>query len=325
MKKRQLGKTNLWINPVGLGCMGFSHAYGPAEDKEKAIQMIKKAYDMGYDFFDTAECYTGQNADGSISYNEELVGEALKDVRNKVVIATKFGVEHKGDHLELDSCPETIRRSIEGSLHKLQTDYIDLYYQHRIDSKVEPEVVAGVMKELIAEGKIKAWGISEVNEEYLRRAHAVCPVSAIQNRYSMLARWHENLFPVCEELGITYVAFSPMANGLLSGKFTPESQFGEGDFRNNMPQYQEEGYRKAKELLDMLNHMADEKHCTMAQLSMAWMICKKDFIVPIPGSRKESRLEENFHASDVVLTSEQIQMIDEQLDTMNFDVFGGHK
>ena len=179
----------MYVTSVGLGCMGFSHAYGVAEDKQKAIETIQKAYDLGYNFFDTAECYTGINVDGSINYNEEIVGEALKDVRDKVVIATKFGVVHKGDHLEFDSSPETIRRSIEGSLKKLQTDYIDLYYQHRIDPQVEPEVVAGVMKELIEEGKIKAWGISEVNEDYLRRAHAVCPVTAIQNRqYEMTRR-----------------------------------------------------------------------------------------------------------------------------------------
>ncbi|MEG0275790.1 MAG: aldo/keto reductase [Coprobacillus sp.] len=325
MNKRQIGQTHMFVNPVGLGCMGFSHAYGPAEDKETAISMIKKAYDMGYDFFDTAECYTGENADGSLSYNEELLGEALKDVRHDVVIATKFGVNHKGDHLEFDSSLQTIRKSIEGSLKKLQTDYIDLYYQHRIDPQVEPEVVAGVMKELISEGKIKAWGISETDEEYLRRAHAVCPVSAIQNRYSMMARWHENLFAVCEELKITYVAFSPMANGILSGKFNPQSQFDDGDFRNSMPQYQEEGYQKVQKLLELLNKIADEKNCTMAQLSMAWMICKKDYMIPIPGSRKESRLLENIHAGDVILTPVEVQMIDDQLDTMDFDVFGGHK
>ena len=289
MKKRQLGKTNMYVNPVGLGCMGFSHAYGIAEDKEKAIQTIKKAYYLGYDFFDTAECYTGENVDGSISYNEELVGEAIKDVRENVIIATKFGVTHRGNHLELDSSPVKIRQSIEGSLKKLQTDYIDLYYQHRIDPNVEPEVVAGVMKELIEEGKIKAWGISEANEDYLRRAHAVCPVTAIQNRYSMMATWHENLFDVCEELGITYVAFSPLANGLLSGKFTPQSTFDKGDFRNEMPQYKEEGYKKAEKLLKFLNKLSEEKNCTMAQLSIAWMMRKKDFIVPIPGSRKLQR------------------------------------
>lgn len=324
MKKRQLGRTNIYVNPVGLGCMGFSHAYGIAEDREKAIQTIKEAYKLGYDFFDTAECYTGENADGSISYNEELVGEALKDVRGNVIIATKFGVTHKGNHLELDSTPAKIRQSIEGSLKKLQIDYVDLYYQHRIDPNVEPEVVAGVMKELIEEGKIKAWGISEVNEDYLRRAHAVCPVTAIENRYSMMATWYENLFDVCEELGITYVAFSPLANGLLSGKFTPQSTFDKGDFRNEMPQYKEEGYKKAEKLLDLLKSLSEKKNCTMAQLSMAWMLCKKDFIIPIPGSRKLERLEENFNAGNVVVSDEEIKEIDTLLQAIDFDVFGGH-
>lgn len=324
MEKRQLGKTNMYVSPIGLGCMGFSHAYGIAQDKETAIETIRKAFDLGYNFFDTAECYTGFNEDGTISYNEEIVGEALKDVRNQVIIATKFGVEHKGDHLEFDSSPQRIRQSIEGSLKKLQTDYIDLYYQHRIDPKVEPEVVAGVMKELMEEGKIKSWGISEVNEDYLRRAHAICPVTAIQNRYSMMARWHENLFPVCQELGITYVAFSPMANGLLSGKFNAKSTFDEGDFRNSMPQYQEKGYQKAKKLLDFLNTLSQKKNCTMAQLSLAWMLCKEDFIVPIPGSRKFERLTENYQAGNIIISKEEIEEIDALLDTIDFDVFGGH-
>ena len=324
MKLKRLGQTNMYVTSVGLGCMGFSHAYGVAEDKQKAIDTIQKAYDLGYNFFDTAECYTGVNEDGSISYNEEIVGEALKDVRDKVIIATKFGVMHKGDHLEFDSSPETIRKSIEGSLKKLQTDYIDLYYQHRIDPQVEPEVVAGVMKELIEEGKIKAWGISELNEDYLRRAHAVCPVTAIQNRYSMMATWHEHLFDVCEELGITYVAFSPMANGLLSGQFTDQSAFGEGDFRNNMPQYQKEGYKKAEKLLKLLKELSEKKHCTMAQLSLAWMMCKKDFIIPIPGSRKLERIEENYNAGNIELTQDEIKVIDDLIHSIDFDVFGGH-
>ena len=324
MKLKRLGQTNMYVTSVGLGCMGFSHAYGVAEDKQKAIETIQKAYDLGYNFFDTAECYTGVNEDGTISYNEEIVGEALKDVRDKVIIATKFGVIHKGDYLEFDSSPETIRRSVEGSLKKLKTDYIDLYYQHRIDSQVEPEVVAGVMKELIEEGKIKAWGISEVNEDYLRRAHAVCPVTAIQNRYSMMATWHEHLFDVCEELGITYVAFSPMANGLLSGQFTDQSTFGEGDFRNKMPQYQKEGYKKAEKLLNFLKELSEKKHCTMAQLSLAWMMCKKDFIVPIPGSRKFERIEENYNAGNIELTQDEIKVIDDLIHSIDFDVFGGH-
>ena len=324
MQKRRLGKTNMYVNPVGLGCMGFSHAYGIAEDRGTAIQTMKEAHALGYDFYDTAECYTGENADGSISYNEELVGVAIQDFRDEVIVATKFGVEHKGDHLELDSSPAAIRKSLEGSLKRLNVDSIDLYYQHRIDPKVEPEVVAGVMKELITEGKIKAWGISEANEDYLRRAHAICPVTAIQNRYSMIARWHENLFDVCEELGITYVAFSPMANGLLTGQFSNQTKFPEGDFRNKMPQYQKEGFQKAQALLEILKDLANKKNATMAQISLAWMICKKDFIIPIPGSRKLSRLEENFQAGNVTLTKEEIQSIDDKLETMEFDVFGGH-
>lgn len=323
MNKRRLGNSELYVNPVGLGCMGFSHAYGVALNKEEAIKTIRQAFEIGYDFFDTAECYTGENADGTISYNEELVGEALADVREKVVIATKFGVQHKGDHLELDSSPKAIRSAIEGSLKKLNTSYIDLYYQHRIDPKVEPEVVAQVMKELIAEGKIRYWGISETDEDYLRRAHTVCPVTAIQNRYSMMARWHENLFPVLEELNIAYVAFSPMANGFLSGKYDHQTTFGKGDFRNNMPQYKE-GYEKGKELLDFLTQLAIQKNVTTAQLSLAWMMCKKDYIIPIPGSRKLERLHENFNSGNIQLTDEEVKTIDHYLDQMNFKVFGGH-
>ena len=198
MKKQvQLGRTNMKVYPVGLGCMGFSHASGAPTDHATAVKTIREAYEMGYDFFDTAECYTGIYPDGSISYNEILVGEALKDVRNKVVIATNCGVTHGGDHLILDSSPARIRSSVEGSLKKLGIDHIDLYYQHRIDPKVEPETVAETMGALIREGKILAWGISETTEEYLRRAHAVTPVTAIENRYSMMARWHDSIFPVC--------------------------------------------------------------------------------------------------------------------------------
>lgn len=326
MKKRKLGNSDLFVNPVGLGCMGFSHASGDPVDNEYATKTLRQAYEMGYDFFDTAEAYTGIFPDGSISYNEELVGKALHDVRDKVVIATKMGVHHNEDlSLIVDSRPETIRKSVEGSLRKLETDYIDLYYQHRIDPKVEPEIVADTMAALIREGKIRYWGISETTEEYLRRANAVCPVTAIENRYSMMARWHEKIFPVCEELNVAYVAFSPMANGFLTGKYNPNTKFeGKQDFRNGMPQYTEEGYEKAKGLLEYLNDLAEAKNATMGQLSLAWMICKKPYIVPIPGSRKMNRLEENFKAGDVVLTPEEVQEIDDKLSTMQFDVFGGH-
>lgn len=313
------------VSAIGLGCMGITHASGQPMSKQNGIGVIRKAYDMGYTFFDTAECYTAIYPDGSTTYNEEVVGEALRPVRDKVVIATKYGVRHGGDHLLLDSRPATIRSSVERSLSRLGTDYIDLYYQHRIDPNVSPEEVAETMAELIKEGKIRHWGISEVNEDYLRRAHAVCPVTAVQNRYSMMARWHENLFPVLEELNIVLVAFSPLANGFLSGKYNENTSFEQGvDFRSNMPQYTKEGFDRSRELLELLNELAKRKEATPAQLSLAWMLCKKPFIIPIPGSRKTGRLQENLRASEIVLTAEEISMIDSLLDKTDFLVFGGH-
>lgn len=327
MEKRRLGSSNLFVNPVGLGCMGFSHASGDPTPHDEAVKTLRQAYEYGYDFFDTAEAYTGVYPDGTISYNEELVGEALKDCRDKVVIATKMGVSHNADRtLNQDSSPETIRRSLEQSLKRLGTDYVDIYYQHRIDPKVEPEIVAETMGQLIKEGKIRYWGISETTEAYLRRANAVTPVTVIENRYSMMARWYEDIFPVCEELNVSYVAFSPMANGFLTGAYTPDTKFeGSQDYRNNMPQYTEEGYAKAKKLLDMLNQMSADKNCTMAQLSLAWMINKKNYIIPIPGSRKIDRLKSNFDAGNIVMTREEIAKIDNLLNGIKFEVFGGHK
>lgn len=326
MRKVQLGKTDMYVNVIGLGCMGLSHASGTPTPKDEAVEILKKAHEIGYDFYDTAECYTSVYPDGSISYNEEIVGEAIKDFRKDVILCTKFGVTHKGDHLELDSSPEKIRASLEGSLKRLQTDYVDIYYQHRIDPKVEPEVVAGVMKELIEEGKIRAWGISEVNEEYLRRAHAICPVTVIENRYSMMARWHENLMPVCKELGITYVAFSPMANGALTGAYQSKKDFGNGDqdFRPDMPQYSDEGIKKTNELLEVVDKIGAKHNANSAQMSLAWMINKYDFIIPIPGSRKIERLKSNFEAGNVELSEEEIKVIDDKLNSMEFKVFGGH-
>lgn len=326
MKKRKLGNSDLFVNPVGLGCMGFSHASGDPVDSETAVKTLRQAYEMGYDFFDTAEAYTGFFPDGSVSYNEELVGKALHDVRDKVVIATKMGVHHNEDlSLTVDVRPETIRKSVEGSLRKLGTDYIDLYYQHRIDPKVESEIVAETMAALIKEGKIRYWGISETTEDYLRRANAVCPVTAIENRYSMMARWHESIFPICEELNIAFVAFSPMANGFLTGKYTPDTKFeGKQDYRAGMPQYTQEGYEKAKALLELLTGMAEEKQATMGQLSLAWMLCRKPYIVPIPGSRKVERLHENIEAGKIVLTEDEVAEIDAKLNTMEFEVFGEH-
>ena len=324
MKNRILGK-DLEVSPIGLGCMGFSHAYGAATDEDTAINAIRQAVEMGYTFFDTAECYTGEKADGSISYNnEELVGKALAPYRNQVKVATKFGVKHENRQLVLDSCPETIKASIEGSLKRLGMDHVDLYYQHRIDPNVEPEEVAVVMSGLIKEGKILHWGISEANEEYLRRAHEVCPVTCIQNRYSMMARWHENLFPVLEELNIGYVAFSPLANGILSDAFAKGVQFDKADYRSAMPQYSDEAFEQNRELLSLIRNLAEEKNATPAQISLSWMLCKKPYIVPIPGSRKAERIRENLGAVEITLTAEEVISIDEKLNHMEMSaVFGG--
>ena len=252
MRKKILG-TDLKVSAIGLGCMGMNHAYGAPADKTEMINLIAQAVDMGYTFFDTAEVYgTPDNPHG----NEELVGEALKPYRDKIVLATKFGIHfdmsspEPNKPLVPDARPEVIRKSVEQSLLRLQTDHIDLYYQHRTDPDIAPEEVAGVMSELMQEGKILHWGLSEMSEEYLRRANAVCPVTAIQNRYSMMARWHEKLFPVLEELNIGFVAFSPLANGFLSGKYNAQSVFEKNtDYRLIMPQFQKDSYVKNQEFL----------------------------------------------------------------------------
>ena len=323
MQQRILGK-DLVVSAMGLGCMGFSHAYGAATEKKEAIQAIRAAFEMGYTMFDTAESYLGTNMDGTVSYNEELVGEALAPYRNRVQIATKFGVHHQNRSIVTDSRPEVIRKSVECSLRRLHTDYIDLYYQHRIDASVPAEEVAGVMADLIEEGKITHWGISEANETYLRKAHAICPVTAIQNRYSMMYREYEALFPVLEELNIGFVAFSPMANGFLTGKYNTNAGFVQEDYRSAMPQFTAEAVEKNKELLALLNRLAENKGATAAQISMAWMLCKKSYMVPIPGSRKIERLKENAGAAEIVSTDWEVQSLDRALANMEMSqVFGG--
>lgn len=329
MKKRALG-ADLEVSSVGLGCMGFSHAYGAPTDKKTAVEAIRGAVETGYNFFDTAEVYG--TADDP-HQNETLVGEALKDVRGKVIIATKFGIKFDMNSPEVnkslipDSRPETIRVSVDASLKRLGTDHIDLYYQHRADPNVPIEEVAGVMSELIKAGKITHWGLSEADEEQLRRAHKVCPVTAIQNRYSMMARWHEKLFPVLEELNIGFVAFSPLANGFLSGRYGKGTQFdGVLDYRSAMPQFTDKGVEQNSALLSLLNKIASDKNATPSQISLAWMMCKKPYIVPIPGTRKTERSKENASASDIVLTSNEIAEIDSALDNMEMSpVFGGSK
>ena len=327
MKTITLGK-DLTVGAVGLGCMGFSHAYGPATDEHEAAKLIREAYDMGYRFFDTAEVY---GTAGDPHVNERIVGEALREVRSDVVIASKFGLRFDIESgvvpypLIPDSRPETIRRSVEGSLKRLQTDHIDLYFQHRIDPGVEPEAVAQVMSDLIKEGKITHWGISEANEEYLRRAHAVCPVTAVENRYSMMARQHAALFPVLKELGVGFVAFSPMANGFLTGAYGKGEHFDtKTDYRASMPQFTDEAVEKNGALLELLRDTAASHNATPAQISLAWMIDRAEHIVPIPGSRKLERMRENLAAADVNLTLDEISAIDKALDSMEMSaVFGG--
>jgi aryl-alcohol dehydrogenase-like predicted oxidoreductase len=327
MKSRVLGR-DLKVSAVGLGCMGFSHAYGAPIEKKEAIRKIQYAAENGYTFYDTAECYTGINLDGTIGYNEELVGEALKPFSGKVVIGTKFGVQLAPGTISRptsDSRPEVIRKSVEGSLRRLQVECIDLYYQHMIDPNVPGEEVAGVMADLIREGKIRHWGVSEASEDYLRRVHAVCPVTAIQNRYSMMARHYETLFPVLEELDIGYVAFSPMANGFLTGKYNAGYKYDATlDYRSIMPQFTVEGVEKNRQLLELLRETARNKSATPAQISLAWMLCKKPYIVPIPGSRKAERILENAGAANIALTEQEVGTIDKALEILPMsEVFGG--
>lgn len=308
--------------------MGISHAYGTPSTEKEATELIEKAIDLGCTFFDTAEVYgTADNP----HHNEELIGKILKKHRDNVVIATKFGIgfdtESKTVNKSLipNSKPEVIRKSVENSLRRLGTDHIDLYYQHRYDPNVPIEEVAGVMADLIKEGKITHWGLSETNEELIRKANAVCPITAIQNRYSMMARHYENLMPVLEELNIGFVAFSPLANGLLTGKYNPSSTFDSvSDYRSNMPQFKAENYDKNKDLFNLLNNLAKDKNATPTQISLAWMLCKKPYIVPIPSTRKIERLIENLGSADIDLSKEEVSNIDNALNNMKMsEVFGG--
>lgn len=329
METRILGK-DLEVSAIGLGCMGMSHAYGPAADKKEMTELLSEAVDRGYTFFDTAEVYgTPENPHD----NEELLGNALKPYRNRIVLASKCGIrfDESSDAVNKplipDGRPETIKTSIERSLRRLQTDHLDLYYIHRIDRNVPIEETAGAMKELIDEGKITHWGISEADAETLKRAHAVCPVTAVQNRYSMMYRDYEELFPLLEELQVGFVAFSPLANGLLSAKYNKDSKFEPGtDYRSAMPQFTPEAFDENQKLIAYITEMADQKNATPAQISLAWMLAKKPWIVPIPGTRKYGRLIENAQAADVTLTETEVQEIDRMLDTIPMsEVFGGSK
>ena len=317
MKTRVLGQ-GLEVSAIGLGCMGMDHAYGAPADREEMIKLIRRAVELGCNFFDTAVVYG--------EANEVLLGKALEIYnREDVIIATKFGiygqkmVDGKPEN-DLNSKPDSIREQLEGSLERLGVDYIDLYYQHRVDPEVEPEVVAGVMKELLAEGKIKHWGLSNAPLDYLRRAHAVCPVTCIENQYSMVFREPEDeIFKVCEELGIGFVAYSPLGNGFLSGTYDANTVYSEGDFRSKMGRFSPEVMQKNQVLLDLLKEIADSKNATSAQIVLAWELAQKPWIVPIPGTTKMHRLEENLGGVDIELSSEELKGINAALDALDID------
>ena len=311
MKMRKLGGQGLLVSEMGLGCMGMDHGYGQSADREAMTTLIHKAIELGCNLFDTAPIYGFEN--------EELLGNALKDQRKNVVIATKFGVLDMelvdGQPVPvLDSSPASIREQLDGSLQRLQTDYIDLFYQHRVDPKVEPEVVAQTMKALIAEGKIKYWGISNAPADYIRRAHAVCPVSAIEDQYSMMWRKPEqDLFPMCDELGIGFMAYSPLGNGFLSGKVAQNTEYQEGDFRGQMGRFKPEVMAQNQALLELIAEIAERKNATSAQVVLAWELAQKPYIVPIPGTTKLHRLEENFKGAEVELSAQELADINNAL------------
>lgn len=307
MQKRKLGNSGLEVSAIGLGCMGMSHGYGPASDKKEMISLIHAAIDRGVTLFDTAEVYGPY-------VNEELVGEALKPFKGKVVIATKFGIQMENGKQVLDSKPETIRQSVEGSLNRLKVDTIDLYYQHRVDPNVPIEEVAGVVQDLIKEGKVKHWGLSEAGVETIRRAHSVQPLTAIQSEYSMMWRSpEEQLLPTLEELGIGFVPFSPLGKGFLTGKIDKNATFVSSDFRNIVPRFKPENIEANQILVELIKKIAVGKDASPAQIALAWVLAQKPWIVPIPGTRKMERLEENLGAAEVELTPEELHDLNDAL------------
>ena len=306
MKKRTLGKSHVEVSALGLGCMGMSHAYGPASDKQEMIALIRSAVERGITFFDTAESYGPY-------VNEALVGEALAPYRGQVVIATKFGWHFgpNAERLGLSSKPEHIRHVVEGSLKRLRVETIDLYFQHRVDPEVPIEDVAGTVKELIEAGKVKHFGLSEAGVQTIRRAHAVQPLTAVQSEYSLWTRDPEaDVLPTCEELGIGFVAFSPLGSGFLTGTIATTTTFDSSDIRNTYPRFTPEARAANQALVDLLGRIASQKQATPAQIALAWLLAQKPWIVPIPGTRKLSRLEENMGAADVELTSDDLGEIE---------------
>lgn len=317
MQTRQLGQSNIEISAIGLGAMGMDHAYGDQADREEMKSLLKEAVELGCNFFDTAPIYGEEN--------EKLLGNAFKGMRESVVIATKFGIvgqEIVNDQPKniVDSRPESIRQQVEESLNRLQTDYIDLYFQHRVDPEIEPEEVAKTMQSLIDEGKIKSWGVSEAPLDYIKRAHSVCPISAVENQYSMVYRQPEKeLFDFCEQNEVTLVAYSPLGNGFLSGKYSSNETFAENDFRSTMKRFDPKVMEQNQGVLDEIELIANEKGATPAQIVLSWEINQKPFIVPIPGTTKLHRLKENLASAEVELSEADMKRINKKIDELDID------
>lgn len=308
MQKRILGKSGLEVSAIGLGCMGMSYGYGPASDKKEMISLIRAAVERGVTFFDTAEVYGPYT-------NEELVGEALRPFRDEVVIATKFGFHiQDGKQAGMNSQPEHIKKVVEDSLKRLKVEAIDLYYQHRVDPDVPIEETAGVVKELIQEGKVKHWGLSEAGVKTIRRAHAIQPLTAIQSEYSLWwRRPEEELLPTLEELGIGFVPFSPLGKGYLTGSFNANKAFAKSDLRSILPRFTSEALEANQVLVDLIKRIAEQKGATLAQVALAWLLAQKPWIVPIPGTRKLNRLGENLGAASIKLTPKELHDVESAL------------
>lgn len=316
MKQRLLG-NGLSVSEIGLGCMGMDHAYGRLAPRDEMVRLLHHSLELGCNFFDTAVVYG--------EANEELLGKAFPSIRDQVVLATKFGivgqsiVDGKPVNL-LDSTPASIRQQVEGSLLRLKTDHIDLYYQHRVDPNVEPETVAETMNALMKEGKIREWGLSNAPVDYMKRAHAVCPLAAVQNQYSMMWREPEQeLFDLCAAMNIAFVAYSPLGNGFLSGRFTRDAVYGEGDFRGFMGRFRPEVMERNQALLELIRDMAESRQATPAQIVLAWELAQRPFIIPIPGTTNPQRLEENLGAARIELSPEELATINTALAKINVD------
>lgn len=314
MKKRKIGAAGLEVSAVGYGCMGLSHGYGETPEKDEAIALMRNAYELGCNFFDTAEAY-------GAGENEKLVGEGIAPIRQNLILATKFRIYPDEEVSTMPQLMKAVESHLDASLKRLKTDYVDLYYQHRVSKQIPVEAIAWCMGELIKKGKIRGWGQSQSTAEQIRLAHAVTPMTAVQSEYSMMERTFEKeVIPACGELGIGFVPFSPLGSGFLSGKYTPAQEYKGDDVRRVITRFEKENMVANQPLLDLLHLFAQEKNATPAQISLAWMLHKYKFLVPIPGSRKPERIAENLHAADLELTPEEFNRIEAELD--NIEIHG---